>query len=217
MGLRSLVLVGGAGPEAMSHDDRSLAYGAWDVLDGARPAPSLLEAVKDCAFVAGTSGLATPNAWTPRRLAEAVVARSATTRTAVVFGPESSGLRREELDLCHVRVHVPTDAAHTSLNLAQAVLLIAYEIRLASLVTDPVPGRLEATTGEIEAALEALRSGLVAIGYLNPANPAAILAEVRRLLARARPTPREVSLLRGMARQIAWAGRLVAQARISDA
>jgi len=211
MGLRSLLLVGGADPRGMTSDERSLAYGAWDVLDGARSVASLTEAVGDCVLVAGTSGLPTADAWSPRRLAEQILTRVPAGRTAVVFGPESSGLRREELDLCHARVHIPADAAQTSLNLAQAVLLIAYEIRLAAW---PPAARLPArpaTAGEIEAVLEALREGLLVIGYLNPANPDAILAELRRLLARAQPTARELSLLRGIARQVAWAGaRIVA-------
>jgi len=144
-------------------------------------------------------------------VAEEVRERAAVGRTAVVFGPESSGLRSDELDLCHARVHIPADAAHTSLNLAQAVLLVAYEIRLAVRPqVAPLPGRV-ATAGEIEAVLEALKKGLLAIGYLNPANPEAILAELRRLLARSRPTPRETSLLRGMARQIAWAGERIGE------
>jgi tRNA/rRNA methyltransferase len=180
-------------------------------LDGARSVATLAEAVGDSVLVAGTSGLPAPDAWAPRRLAEEVVMRSPAGRTAVVFGPESSGLRRDELDLCHARVHIPADAAHTSLNLAQAVLLIAYEIRLAT--GPPAPRRTAqpATAGEIEAVLTALRESLLVIGYLNPANPDAIVAELRRLLARAQPTPRELSLLRGMSRQMAWAGaRMVA-------
>ena len=210
MGLRSLLLVGGVDPQGMTLEERSLAYGAWDVLDGARSAPSLAKAVEDCVLVAGTSGQPAPDAWTPRRLAEEILTRAPAGRTAVVFGPESSGLRGEELDLCQARVHIPADAAQTSLNLAQAVLLIAYEIRLAVRPpAPPVTARL-ATAGELEAALEALRQGLLGIGYLNPANPEAILAELRRLLARSQPTAREASLLRGLARQIAWAGERIA-------
>ncbi|HLA76112.1 MAG TPA: TrmH family RNA methyltransferase [Vicinamibacteria bacterium] len=211
MGLGSLLLVGGVDPQGMTFEERSLAYGAWDILDGARSMPRLAQAVEGSVLVVGTSGLPAPDAWTPRRLAEEVRERAAVGRTAVVFGPESSGLRSDELDLCHARVHIPADAAHTSLNLAQAVLLVAYEIRLAVRPqVAPLPGRV-ATAGEIEAVLEALKKGLLAIGYLNPANPEAILAELRRLLARSRPTPRETSLLRGMARQIAWAGERIGE------
>jgi tRNA C32,U32 (ribose-2'-O)-methylase TrmJ len=110
-----------------------------------------------------------------------------------------------------VLVHVPTDPAHPSLNLAQAVLLLAYEMRLAALARAPerpAAPASRARAGEIEQALAELRGALLEIGYLDPANPDRILAELRRLVARGGPSPREVVLLRGLARQIAWAGRI---------
>ena len=114
--------------------------------------------------------------------------------------------------MCHVNVHVPTDSAQPSLNLAQAVLLICYELRLASLSPEPSSAdEPRASVEAMEAALASLARGLLGIGYLNPQNPHAILSELRRLLARARPTPREVNLLRGLARQVEWAaGRIAA-------
>jgi len=218
MGLRSLVLVD-APAELQAGEGRALAYGAWDVLDGASHAASLREAVANAHWTAGTSGRATAGAWTPRALAAEARARTAGGRLAIVFGPEKTGLSDDELSRCHVRVHIPADPAHPSLNLAQAVLLIAYELRLAALSdsTSGVPTEPDqATAGELEAALEDLRSGLLAIGYLNPANPDAILAEWRGLLARAGPTPREVSLLRGLARQARWAGDAIARSGGGD-
>ena len=208
MGLRTLRLVGTSAqvpPEA-----RSLAYGAWDVLDGAIAAPSLGEAVAGSTLVAGTSDRAAPGALTPRELAREVSKQPGGGRVSVVFGPESSGLTREELELCPVRVHIPTDPVHPSLNLAQAVLIVAYEMRLASGAPGASAPAPRATAGELEPALVDLRAALLAIGYLNPTNPGAVMAELRVLLARAGPTPREVVLLRGLARQIAWAGRRIA-------
>ena len=73
-----------------------------------------------------------------------------------------------------------------------------------------------ATAGEVEAALDDLRRALVGIGYLNPANPDAVLAELRALITRAAPTPREVSLWRGIARQVLWAAEQIARARGGD-
>jgi TrmH family RNA methyltransferase len=186
---------------------RGVAYGAWDVLDGASVHPTLREAVAASTFVAGTTGRADPSAWTPRQLAEDGGLRAGAGRVSLVFGPEASGLRTDELELCPVRVHIPADAAQPSLNLAQAVLLLAYEIRLsASPAGEPEEPR--ASAGELESALDDLRAALLEVGFLNPANPEAILAELRALAARARPTPREVTLLRGLARQIGWAGRI---------
>lgn len=211
MGLRSVALVG-RDPGLQDPAARALAYGAWDVLDGVRRHESLREAVAGAVFVAGTSGRPHPEAWSPRRLAEESAARTAGGRLAVVFGPEAEGLRNDELALCHVRVHIPTDPAQHSLNLAQAVLLVAYELRLAAVTGGAAGAESEppARAGELEEALDGLREALLAIGYLNPDNPEAILAELRRLFARAAPTSRETTLLRGLARQVLWSARRVA-------
>jgi TrmH family RNA methyltransferase len=215
MGLRSLAIVGApAGLDAA--ETRALAYGAWDVLDGAVRKATFREAVAGSTFVAGTSGRAREGAWTPRQLAAAGSERSGGGRIAIVFGPEASGLSDEELAQCHVRVHIPSDPEHPSLNLAQAVLLIAYELRLGSgsgEVAPPDPVR--APAGEIEAALDDLRQALLGIGYLSAASPERILSEWRALIVRAGPTVREISLLRGLARQVLWAGT-IARARSGD-
>jgi TrmH family RNA methyltransferase len=215
MGFTRLRIVGDwgrVGPEA-----RALAYGAWDVLDAAAVTSSLAAAVADCRLVAGTSSRVADAVWTPRQLADEGVTRAAGGRLAVVFGPEASGLSNDELALCHVRVHIPTDAAQPSLNLAQAVLLLAYELRMAGVVAPPASAGERATAGELEQALAALRAGLLAIGYLNPDNPDAILAELRALLARAELNRREAALLLGLARQIGWAGtQLRGQRRGAD-
>lgn len=219
MGVGSVILVdpppGLDAPEA-----RGLAYGAWDVLDGARRSPSLEDAVAGATLVVGTTGRATTGDWTPRRLAMEAGTRTGAGRLAVVFGPEATGLTNHELASCHARVHVPCDPQHPSLNLAQAVLILAYELRLGWLARSVVPTAAAAapaaSAGEVEAALADLRQGLLGIGYLNPANPEAVLAEVRGLLVRAQPTPREVALLRGIARQIAWAASRVARSPGGD-
>jgi tRNA C32,U32 (ribose-2'-O)-methylase TrmJ len=171
---------------------RPLAYGAWDVLDGARLAPALSEAVAGSTLVVGTTGRPLAGAWSPRRLAADAAARAGT-----------------ELRLCHERVHVPTDPAQPSLNLAQAVLLLAYELRLAATcATTPASPEEEerASAGDIEGMVQELRAALLEVGYLDAAGPDRILAELRRLVARARPTAREILLLRGIARQVRWAG-----------
>jgi TrmH family RNA methyltransferase len=194
-------------------ESRSLAYGAWDVLDGARRAPSLGDAVQASNAVVGTTGREVPGAWTPRRLASEAEALAGSGVLSLVFGPEASGLTRAELELCHVLVHVPTNPAQPSLNLAQAVLVLAYELRLAALSraaesADETSRARRAPAGELEEAVRELRGALLEIGYLDAANPDRILTELRRLLARSRPSHREVILLRGLARQIAWAGRV---------
>jgi TrmH family RNA methyltransferase len=211
MGLRRLRLVGEASLDRAQ--DRALAYGAWDVLDEAQRYASLEEAVADSTLVAGTTGRDEAGAWTPRRLAEDGTPRAGTGRTALVFGPESSGLTRRELRLCHLVVHIPTSAEHSSLNLAQAVLILAYEVRLSGGRIPPAAPEDRAETSELEGCLGALQAGLLSIGYLNPEDPGGILAEIRGLVARAAPTRRELTLLRGLARQMDWAGSVASRAR----
>jgi TrmH family RNA methyltransferase len=223
MGLRSLSLVGADGL-ALDREARALAYGAWDVLDGARRSASLAQAVAPCTLVVATSGRELAGAWSPRRLAQQAAARSRGGRLAIVFGPEASGLRRDELELCHEVVRIPSDPAQPSLNLAQAVLLLAYELRLSALRAGAAVGELPqgaaageplavegaepVVSGTLEIALSELREALLAVGYLDPASPDRVLTELRRLIARAGPSKREVVLLRGLARQISWAGHV---------
>jgi len=212
MGLAKLWLVEPR-PGLEDPANRALAYGAWDVLDGARRASSLIEAVGASHAVVGTTGLPAPEAWSPRQLAEAAPRLAGTGALSLVFGPEATGLTTAERDLCHRLVRIPTDPAQPSLNLAQAVLLLAYELRLAILsaparAAGEGGGEPRASAGEVEQAVSELRAALLEIGYLDVQNPDRILAELRGLLTRAGPTPREVGLLRGLAHQAAWAGRV---------
>jgi TrmH family RNA methyltransferase len=202
MGLSGLRLVEPAVP--VDEKTRRIAWRAGDVLERAQRHPDLASAVADAALVVGTSGEA-EEAWTPRRLAGRAARRCGSGRLSVVFGPESSGLTRDEQLLCHVMVRIPTGVAQPSLNLAQAVLLIAYEMRLGAETREERRWAQPALAGELEQALASLRRGLLGIGYLNPQSPERLLGELRRLLARAGPSQREVALLRGLGRQIEWA------------
>lgn len=211
MGLRTLWLVEPR-PGLEEPSARALAYGAWDVLDGARRAASLSEAVSHSGSVVGTSALDIPGTWSPRQLAAEGPALAGERALSLVFGPESTGLSAAERALCHRLVRIPSDPEQPSLNLAQAVLLLAYELRLGLLAgSAPTPAAdavEHASAGEVEQAVAELREGLLEIGYLDRQNPDHILSELRGLLTRARPTPREVLLLRGLAKQAAWAGRI---------
>ena len=217
MGLRTLWLVEPK-PGLDEPSARALAYGAWDVLDGARKAASLLEAVSASGAVVGTTGLEVEGSWTPRHLAAKAPTLAGERALSLVFGPEATGLLASERALCHLLVRIPSDPEQPSLNLAQAVLLLAYELRLGFLAgstqTATPDAEPHASAGEVEQAIAELREGLLEIGYLDAQNPDHILAELRGLVTRARPTPREVLLLRGLAKQVAWAGR-VARGRAS--
>jgi tRNA/rRNA methyltransferase len=174
---------------------RRVAVHAEAILDRPRLCQTLDEAVADCAWVVGTSGKAVRG---HRPLRPEEVAREAATRapgtTAIVFGEERSGLTAAELDRCHARSAVPTGAAQPSLNLAQAVLLYAYEARRAAL-EPPAPRaeRRAASDGELAGLEGALRELLRAGRFLAGPERHAVrdLAEVLR---RGRPTPKEARL-----------------------
>jgi tRNA/rRNA methyltransferase len=132
----------------------------------------------------------------PRELAREVARRTASGEVAVVFGEERRGLSDAELELCHAVCSIPTAAAYDSMNLAQAVAVIAYELSAAG--GEPfarAPDTGPARHATVEALWDRARALLAAAGYLNPQNPEHILADLRRLLARAEPTQREVELV----------------------
>jgi TrmH family RNA methyltransferase len=210
MGFGDLRLVE-SGVDRADPATRNPAYGAWDVLDAAREFHSLLDAIGDCAAVAACSGRVGEEWWTPRRLASGVASVTSGGRLAVVFGPEASGLTNAELRLCPLHVRIPSAPEQPSLNLAQAVLVLAYELRLASETSEGAAARRPAPLASVEQALADLREAMLAIGFLQPASPDVILGELRSLLTRARPDEREVVLLRGLARQMRWAGGRIAE------
>ncbi|MBY0277224.1 RNA methyltransferase [Candidatus Binatia bacterium] len=207
-----------------------MAAHARDVLARRTSAPDLAAAVADCALVVGTAGrdFAHLRALPPRDVAAEIVAAGTGGRVALVFGPEDHGLSNADLGRCQRLLRIPTGDAYPSLNLAQAVAVCAYELRLAAAdagagvdaSTSPrrrrPPGgsaaartddRAAASSAEREALLEHLGQALDAIGFLSRQNPAHIVADLRGLFARAGLTRRDVKIWRGIARQMLWAAR----------
>ena len=155
--------------------------------------------------VASASGRGRPNVRVldPRDAVPMMASRGLET-TALVFGNETRGLTRDQLDRCDAVVRVPTDPAFPVLNLAQAVAIVtaACAIHAAHGSTnEPEPARQAA----VEELMEHLQTSLLAIGFLDPANPQRILRKLRRLFGRAGITDEEVRILRGMCRQMEWA------------
>jgi tRNA/rRNA methyltransferase len=189
---------------------RRVAVHAEELLDRPRLCQTLDEAVSDCAWVVATSARKVRG---KRRLLPEEVAREALSlapgRTALVFGEERSGLTAAEIDRCHDLSAAPTEAAQPSLNLAQAVLLYAYEARRAAgLAPQGRPGAL-ATDGQVTAVAETLRAALREAGFITGGEGAGERHAVRDLVAvlrRGRPSPREARLwesaLRAVARRL---------------
>ena len=135
MGLSDLALVN---PKYFPHEEATArASGAADLLDNAKVVDTLADALTDCIYVAGASARSRAISWPtmgPRDCAERMIRESAAGQVAFVFGPEKSGLSNEDLDCCHTLVTIPTDPDFSSLNLAMAVQVLTYELRVASLL-----------------------------------------------------------------------------------
>ncbi len=197
------------GSEHLCDPARRMSAGSEDILEKAQVFPSLGEALADMQLVAGCTarqGKGRSPLLDPRGLREHAARHGPETRFAVVFGREDRGLTNSELDLCHLVVTVPTSPEHPSLNLAQAVLLICYELRGGSAATDSHADTPDdpATSEELEELYQHARRVLLEVGFLDRQNPDRILRVLRRLLGRAGPDSREVSILRGILRQMDW-------------
>jgi tRNA/rRNA methyltransferase len=193
-------------PEAIA-----LASGASDVLLGSQESSSLESAVQECSLVLGLTsrdrefGPPALNWEDARALIRETV--QAGQRVALMFGPERTGLDNQHLALCTHRVWLDANPQYPSLNLAQALMVCAFTLR-ESLKTDPVavmtnPDQIDyADPAAISAMLDHWRSGLEAIGYLDPANPKKLMARLQALFARSRLQKEEIDLLRGIAKQM---------------
>ena len=127
-------------------------------------------------------------------------------QAALVFGNETRGLARDDLDRCDLIIRIPTAPEFPVLNLAQAVAVLVAEIHLAA--TDERQAAPEpAPQDEVEALMRHLRDSLLTIGFLDPKSPQRILRKLRRLFGRAGITDNEVKILRGICRQMEWAAR----------
>jgi len=200
MGLQRLVLVQ---PSRYPNADATArAAGADDILAQAQVTSTLAAALAGCRWVVGTTarrrGLSGP-ALNPRECAARIAEVSQQAEAALVFGRESSGLTNDELDHCHYVVHIPTDPAFKSLNLAAAVLILAYELRMcAEFPADDNLTEPPAPAEEMAQLYTHLEQVLLATGFLNPANPRHLMRRLRRLFNRAQPDRSEVNILRGV-------------------
>jgi tRNA/rRNA methyltransferase len=187
---------------------RRTARKAGDLLEAAELHPDLRAALGPSTWVCGTTSRAVEGRprLDPRALGAEVVRRGASGEVAVVFGEERRGLSDAELALCQAVCTIPTSPAYDSMNLAQAVAVVAYEIAEATRAAGSPPPAAPAAEPARHETLEALwdraRALLSAAGFLNPQNPELILAELRRVLARAEPTQREAELLAGAVRAL---------------
>ncbi len=202
MGLSSLVLV--RPPSPPGAEALARASGAEDVLRGARIEESIEAAIADCGLVIGASARARNANFRVLEVREAaaeIVAAARTRPVAVLFGGERNGLSNEELARCHALLRIPVDTAYKSLNLGQAVQIVAYEILMATrgdtgAANDaPAP---PATAKEMAALAAHLESVMTQVGFMHEGNAGQLGPRVQRLVSRAAPDDGEVRILRGL-------------------
>ncbi len=210
MGFARLAVVAPRLPEFQSHADAvAFAAGAANVLADATVHADLIDALRGVHFALAMSGYSREfgpplvDLRSAAAQARAVLdAGDEAVEIAFVFGTERSGLRNEEVERCHACCAIPADPTHPSLNLAQAVQVAAYECRLAlraaAVPHDRFTAEPPADVEAVEGMLAHLERALTAIGYHDPAEPKHLMARLRRLFARARPTRSEVDILRGV-------------------
>lgn len=207
MGFGDLVLVRPRDARVCSHEDAvAMASGAADVLVRARVVDTLAQALEGITWACATA--MTPRDFGPptsalRPHCEALAPQAQ--RVAFVFGPERTGLANDDVYRCHACVAIPAQPGYGSLNLAQALQVVAYEWRQAlggyavvPATAKPVP----ADAAAVQGALAHWAQVLQRIGFLDPASPKKLMPRLNQLINRAQPTAEELHILRGIARAV---------------
>ncbi len=206
MGIKQLGLVS---PKEFPHEQAFYrAKAAVDVLEEAVVHENLKEAVADSIFVVGTSARNRKVPWpivSPKEAAEEIVSLSqkGEGKIAVIFGREDRGLTNEELRLCNLHVHIPSSQEYPSLNLSQAIQILAYEIRLSGL---SIEGKLEkqewdvplANNAEIERLIEHFDQVMQEVDFYEVDNPRQLLTRVSRFFRRSKLDHMEANIFRGV-------------------
>lgn len=209
MGLRRLIVVQPENPD-LSRILKMATHAAADVVETMTVADDLKAVLSPFHYVVGTTarvGRQRRQAiQTPPRLAETLIPVSKDNQVAVVFGPEDRGLANEDLRYCHTLLTIPT-ADFSSLNLAQAVMVVCYELAMADAATGGEKLPRMASRHELDGMYEQLKDILVRISFVNPENPDYWMTNLRHFFSRIKLRAREVSIIRGLCRQVDWYGK----------
>lgn len=210
MGFSDLYLVNPRFPDALSNPDAiAFASGAQDILESTKIVSSIEEALIDCHYVAAISARLrefSPPILSPRQLATQL-SQVSQNSVALVFGSERYGLPNEIVVNCNALINIPANPDYSSLNLAQAVQLLAYECRVAEIDEKRMIPEIgfqgkTASANEIDGMYEHLEKALVKIDFLDPASPKKLMPRLKRLFSRTQLETEEVNILRGIAKKI---------------
>jgi TrmH family RNA methyltransferase len=208
MGLTRLILVEPS--DHLSTEAYQMAYGATEILQRARVAKTLSQAISRAGLVVGTTARLRKGCGGLLPLSKAVpeiLSCAIRQRVAVVFGSERTGLTNDEASLCQRLVVIPTAPDFPSLNLAQAVMVVLYEVWRGLSRKIVVPDRTLASSQELERFYQDLEELLVQIEFVKGRQGRFILADLRRIFGRTGLDAREVRILRGILTQIRWSRR----------
>ncbi len=204
MGLSQMVLVD---PQCQGDAQAiALAAGASEIALNAQIYPTLEAAVADCGLVVGTSARSRTLEWPmlePRECGEKLISEANQHSVAMVFGRERTGLTNDELQLCHYHVCVPANPEYSSLNLAMAVQLLSYEVRMAYLALQQSS---QSSTlqeeyprhQELERFYAHLEQVIMQTEFISAQQPGQVMNKLRRMFTRARPEAQEINILRGI-------------------
>jgi tRNA/rRNA methyltransferase len=195
-------------PYKVAFREARSAVGADKLLAATKEYPSVREAVADCSLVVGTTAVRHRELQHPlRRLeigARLIQKRIASTRVALLFGPEKTGLSNEDLSYCHWLMRIPTRPEHISMNLGQAVAVCLYEL-VRDAKAKPERARTQpAASAALDRVSDSLFDALQTSGYVNPKLAASAELKVRRMVRRLNLTDDDAETLLGMLRQILW-------------
>ena len=205
MGLQRLYLV--APRDYPNEQAEWRAVSAKDILDTAIVVPTLEDAIADCQFVVGTSARERRIPWPlldARQCAERMAQASSQEQVAVLFGREDRGLTNEELRVCNLHLNIPTSGAYSSLNLAMAVQIVAYELHMLRSSAELPVNELEqwdspfASQVNMEHFYQHLEETLIDVEFLDPTAPRQLMSRLRRLYTRVRLDEMELNILRGV-------------------
>jgi tRNA/rRNA methyltransferase len=207
MGLNRLIVVNGSSP--LHANAYKLASGAEDILERAEEFFTLGEAISEMGCVVGMTsrgGKDRAPLLTPESLAKKLNPLSLKNSIGLAFGSEKEGLTNEELSLCQLYVRIPATESFASLNLAQAVVVVCYELFKASVEIPASPVQL-AQTDQTERMFEHMEKTLLDIGFLDRKHPKRMMWVLRRLFGRSQMDEREVQILHGIWSQMDYSLR----------
>ena len=204
MGIRDLRVVAPRNYD-LERVRKMATHAASDVVDALRLFDTLSEALAEVEYVVGTTARlgGQRRVFSPTVMAEKLTAISPENRVALVFGREDRGLSNEDLRVCHELVNIPT-AEFSSLNLAQAVMIMCYECFRASGPERKAFVPRLASRHELDGMYAQLKDILVGISYLQPDNPDYWMNHIRSYFTRLQLRASEVSIIRGLIRQVTW-------------